>query len=356
MEVLNNSICDDINSNKEILNNSVSLSLSSETKTNIKENIYLFNNEKIMNIGKNWKEHITSLILSDSKNKCNISEEKISHKVHMKKNREQDDSYKYKIIGAKTIHYISELLIPSTKYVLYCKNTNEEKIEIILDLNTLHIKYITEFKNITMIPNKNIFVDIQILYNINNIAYNPYSELINNIMIFNKTLKHKDNRPVWIYGGSYKKGIDNFRKYIKSFSIDENKFLPDIIACDTIIMNTILPITLNDIKNRCIGNNEYIFVGFEQIKIKIKTNSFLSNINSYKYIYIFTGDENLGKRHIAYSLNTENIYETKFSSVLPSKMNYDIVIISPNSEFTYLDIIDKYNENYVFISVHFSKI
>ena len=409
MDVLNNSekdICDYVNSklfitNKDNIDNSVSLSVSSDT--NIKENIYLFNNKKIMNIEKNWKEYITSIILSDSKNASeDLSIEKeISHKVYVKRNRDvydttdttmnlsehivdkelfseayakqntennwnamevsryfpestKENTYKYKIIGAKTVHYISELLIPHTKYILYCKNINDKKIEIIIGVNTLHIKYITEFKNITMIPNKNIFIDIQVLYNINNHSYNPYSELINNIMLFNKTLKHKDNRPVWIYGGSCKKGINYFRQYIKSFSIDENKILPDIIACDTIIMSTILQITLNDIKNKCIGNNEYIFVGFE--KIRIKNNSLLSKINSCKHIYIFTGDKNLGKRHIAHSLNTDNIYETKFSLVLPNELNHDIVIISPNSNFTYLDIIDKYNGNYVFISVHFSKV
>lgn len=368
-------MCDYMNSSLFVdteIDDSVSITISSDENTsintniNINENIYLFNHEKLISIGKNWKEYITSLMSSDSKNVSdNLSiENELSYKVNIKRNREWNDSYKYKIIGAKTIYYISEFLIPSTKYIIYCKNINEKKIEITLGVNILHIKYVTQFKNITMIPNKNIFIDIQILYSINNLSFNPYSELINNIIIFNKTVKHKDTRPVWIYGGSYTKGINYFRKYIKSFSIDENKILPDIIACDTIIMSNILPVTLNNIKNRCIGNNEYIFVGFEQIKItnkitnknKNKNNFFLSKINLCKHVYIFTGDKNIGKRHIAHRLNTDNIYETKFSYVLPNEMKYDIVIISPNSEFTYLDIIDKYDGNYIFISVHFSKV
>ena len=73
MDVLNNSeknICDYINSklfisNKGNLNNSLSFSMSSETNT--LENIHLFNNEKMMNTGKTWKEYITSLILCDSR-------------------------------------------------------------------------------------------------------------------------------------------------------------------------------------------------------------------------------------------------------------------------------------------------
>jgi len=284
--------------------------------------------------------------------------------------------YTYKIIGATSIHYISDNLTQCIKYVLYCKNKYDEKIEIIIGINMLHMKHVTQFENITMVPNKKIFINIQLFYN--SYFFDPYEELINNITIFNKTMKHKDLRPIWIYGGSCEEGIDFFKESIKSFSIDKNEILPDIIACDTIIIGT-SGININDIKKRCIGNNEYIFVGFENI---IKKEHFLPKYGSAKNVYIFTGDKYLGKRHIAYNLNKKitnnkiecaslfynnvcfkenkiepcDVYETKGSSVLPNKMNHDIVIISPDSKFTYLDIIEKYNGNYNFISIHFSKI
>jgi hypothetical protein len=125
-------------------------------------------------------------------------------------------------------------------------------------------------------------------------------------------------------------------------------------------------ITIQHIKNKCIGNNEYIYLDFNIICFKENHNNFLSKMCSYlKYVYIFTGDKNLGKTHIANMFHKKKIYETYYSSKLPDKMNYDIVIINQDTNqdtanqyisHKYNDIISRYNKNTIFISVHFSMV
>jgi hypothetical protein len=220
-------------------------------------------------------------------------------------NTEYNSIYNYRVFGLKVIHYISKTYLPKTKYILYCKNSSNNKLELILGENTIkmksidnpndandvndandandtndanyvddidYIEYIENtciqkniyhsniLKNMTMICSKNIYINIKYIHNIN-----PYQMLKNNLNLFIKTPKHKDKRPVWIYGGTYIKGIDYFRKYIPSFGLDDYDILPTFIACNTIIMSSNPYIKIQHIKNKCIGNNEYIYLDFNII-------------------------------------------------------------------------------------------
>ena len=260
---------------------------------------------------------------------------------------------KYKIVGFNVHHYISHMLTHDKNYIIYGINKQGNKIEITFGNNILEIKNIEEYKLITMIPKKNIVIDLLMLYN-QQFRMNQYDKFIKNIHNFTKTEKYMDKRPVWIFGGSYQKGIEHFRKYINTFSIEENGILPDMIACNTIIIPNNSNVTVNKIKERCIGDNEYIFVGFEKIRTD---KTFFSKIHRHKYVYIFTGEHNLGKHYIAQYFHTKTVYEAKYLYFLPSEMNHNIVIINSDSFISCENIINRYNnDNYVFISVHFSRI
>lgn len=294
----------------------------------------------------NLLERSSDSVVNTKGNKMNLSERSV-----YKENTQND--LEYKIIGMRLIYYISDSFVPSTKYIIYCKNNNN-KIEIILDSDNeiMQIRKTNNFKFITMICSKNIYIDINNLSNIN-----AYDILSKNIHIFNKTIKHKEKRPVWIFGGSYNNAIKYFGKKMKSYSIDENKILPTVITSNSIIMSSYssdLNITIEDIKKNCIGNNEYIFVGFE--KIINKNISLLSKMCYIKYVYIFTGERNVGKRYISTIFNGKSVYETIYSETLPNIMDYDFVIINSEFRFTYNDIINRYKGNNIFVSVHFTRI
>jgi hypothetical protein len=262
-----------------------------------------------------------------------------------------------KLIGINFIHYVSNMET-KTKYILCCLDDCLNRKQIILNNDILEIKNVEKFNGLTIIPK--YFIEIpdfeshdSLNMDINDFIKSCY-DLILNHNLFKKTLRHKDKRPVWFFGGSSKNG----KKYITSrlnlskFLLNKHNFLPDLIECDVIVLGENNKYQLEDIKKRCIGENEYIYINIEE-----KVSSYARLLFSRcKYIYIFIGESNIGKTYISQHIENVDIYETDSSSILPTKLTQNIIILGQRYIFDIDDIISKYNKNCVFIYVEFQKI
>lgn len=262
-----------------------------------------------------------------------------------------------KLIGINVIYFVSNMET-KTKYILCCLDNDFKRKQIILSNDIIEIKTVEKFNGLTMIPK--YFIEIPnfennelINMNIEEYIKSCYDLMLND-KLFKKTIRYKDKRPVWFIGGSSKNG----KKYISKklnlskFMLNKHDFLPDLIECDIIVLSENNRYPIEDIKKRCIGNNEYIYIDIEE-KISSYPRLFFSRC---RYIYIFIGESNIGKTHISQNLEGVDIYETDSSPILPDKMISNIIILGKRYIFDIDDIISRYNKNCIFIYVEFSKI
>lgn len=262
-----------------------------------------------------------------------------------------------KLIGGKVVHYVSNMET-YTKYILCCLSKDNYRKQIIFDKNTIQIKNVEYFNGYTMIPTNFIELpDIEENENFNKqitFIQNLLNQLLLNLHFFKKTIRHKDKRPVWFFQGSSKqaKKFISSNTNISKFLLNKHKFLPDLIECDIIVLSENNSYNFEDIKSRCIGDNEYILVNFEE-KIT-STNTF--TFSKHKFVYLFIGDSNIGKSYIAHSIKNVDIYETDSSINLPNVLTETIIVIGNKYIFGIDDIVNRYTGNYTFIYVEFSKI
>jgi hypothetical protein len=269
-----------------------------------------------------------------------------------------------KLLGIKLVHYV-HFMETYTRFILcFITNNNEKKQIIINNINnkdkSLYIKTVLLFDEFSLIPYDLLELPDLDLNNIdtnidlNNIIYEFINIYIFKYNSFTKTVKYKDKRPIWFFGGSCNKA----KKYISSktniskFNLDEHNFLPTLIECDIIVMDNNEIYNINDIKKRCIGHNEFIKVNFEE---KITPISHRYIFYKKKYVYIFIGTSNLGKSYIANSLEGLSIYEIDSNINLPDKLDANIIIIGGKNNIDINDIISKYYGNYTFFYVDFNR-
>lgn len=270
-----------------------------------------------------------------------------------------------KLLGIKLLHYV-HFMETYTRFILcFITNNNEKKEIIINNINnkdkSLYIKTVLLFDDFSLIPNtllelpdidfNNIDTYIDTNIDINKIVYEFIHTYILKCNIFTKTIKYKDKRPIWLFGGSCAKA----KKYISSktniskFYLDEYNFLPTLIECDIIVLDDNETYNIDNIKKRCIGHNEFIKVNFYEKITSISPRYFFYK---KKYVYIFIGTSNLGKSYIANSLNELSIYEIDSNINLPDELYSNIIIIG-DSNIDINDVISKYYGNYRFFYVEF---
>lgn len=262
-----------------------------------------------------------------------------------------------KLLGIKINHYISNME-SYTKYILCFISINGDKKQIIYDTKinndiSFYIKNVESFNGLSLIPTE--LISIPFFDN----NYDNIDDFIKIILLklhsFKKTIRYKDKRPIWLFGGSSKnaKRFISSKTNISKFDLYEHNFLPDLIECDIIILNdNKYDInSVNNIKKKCIGNNEFIYVNFEEIYY---SNSPLYIFRKKQYVYIFIGDTNLGKSYIAHSLQNLTVYETDENNSLPDFLDHNIVIINKSTQIDIEDIMSRYNGKNTFFLVEFS--
>ena len=198
----------------------------------------------------------------------------------------------------------------------------------------------------------NMLVNIENHLSLNKTKY--YYFLLNNINAFSKTDKYKYKRPVWFFKGTdtYSKNFIADKTNISKYFIDKYNFIPDLIECDIIVFPDKYDINDSEIKQRCVGNNEYISVLFEH---KV-TNNIGYFFRKKRYIYIFIGEPNIGKTYLANSLGI-HVFETKYHSTLPTYIEENIIIIGNDKVYDIdLDILPRFKGNCIFIYVEFNYI
>jgi hypothetical protein len=253
------------------------------------------------------------------------------------------------ILGIKIIYYVYNIEFKK-KYLIYCLYNNKQRILITINDNQINVENIDFFNEYTLIPT--IKIEFPIKYFINNHKSFEFKfELFKDK--FKKTKRHKDKRLVWFYVGP-----SNSKEYIlentdmSCFDLVKHNFLPDLIECDIIITEEEIKsnFSYDEIKKRCIGDNEYIIVYFNKINDNIKKYWY----KRYNYVYIFNGDKYTGKRYIANKIKNMSIYETDSNYILPNNLKENVIIIGNKYKFTINDIMSKYKGNNIFINVEFS--
>jgi len=257
------------------------------------------------------------------------------------------------LLGLKIKYSVNFFDIECQKktYILCILTENMEKKEITLHNDHLKIENVNNFNGFSLIPDNPI--------NISGIELDKINGLVDYIdsninVLFKKTLKFKQHRPIWFFGGSYEKGkrhissLTNISKYL----LIDTLYIPTIIECDIIVLPNEGEKYINYLKKKCLGNNEYIYVNFEE---KVMSPSKFS-LRKIKYVYIFIGESNIGKTHIAQSLRDMTIYETNSSEELPEVLYADIVILGNRYIHDIENIISRYRNNTIFIYVEFQKI
>lgn len=73
-------------------------------------------------------------------------------------------------------------------------------------------------------------------------------------------------------------------------------------------------------------------------------------------IWIFRGDSFLGKSYLAtFIASDKTIYETDISNILPSKLNYDVIVLGNKYKFSKEDLEERISNDREIIYVNFSK-
>ena len=95
--------------------------------------------------------------------------------------------------------------------------------------------------------------------------YYPSGGYSVNLELFTQTIRHKQNRPVWIFKGKSNAGKSFLASHLKDMSVyetDSSEVLPEKIKSDVIVMGNKYDFTLDEIKNRIFGNAEIKIVEF----------------------------------------------------------------------------------------------
>lgn len=263
-----------------------------------------------------------------------------------------------KIFGIKVRYYVKSMNF-QIKFILCCLTDKKEKIAIEIDEHDLKINKVSSFNGFSLIPKSfsNISISDTYINDSDGILVNKdlyYRYLLNNIDVFSKTMKYKEKRPVWFFKGSNSKAKNYIadKTNISKFYIDKYNFIPDLIECDIIVFPDNYVVPDNTFTNRCIGNNEYISVSFETKM----NNNIKYMFRNKRYIYIFIGEPNIGKKYIANSLGLE-IFETDKYTVLPERIEENIIIMGKTKVYDIdLDIIPRFRGDCRFIYVEFNYI
>ena len=87
-----------------------------------------------------------------------------------------------------------------------------------------------------------------------------------NMNLFNETIRHKKNRPVWIFLGKSNSGksfISSKIKDLKVYETDSSNTLPEKITESIVVLGNKYQYTVEDIKSRLFGNVDVQIVEFK---------------------------------------------------------------------------------------------
>ena len=95
--------------------------------------------------------------------------------------------------------------------------------------------------------------------------YYPSGGYTVNMYLFEKTIRAKEKRPVWLFYGNSNLGksfLSDKMIYLTKYETDSNKELPTTITESIIVVGNKYKFTIDDIKNRIFGEYELILVNF----------------------------------------------------------------------------------------------
>lgn len=232
----------------------------------------------------------------------------------------------FTIIGLRYFYHSSGKMT----YIFCAIDSNGKRLEIHVNDE---IQVIYQNCGYTWIPKSRFKIDSlkDILLYCNDIDIN-----------FTKTIRHMEKKPVWIFIGLYNVISPILNTLALSvFDITKHNF-------NGKISSDIIYAGLNDYSELCSEDYLYITVNF-------KVNRIISAAER-DYIYIFTGNSNIGKSYISHKTSLL-VYETDQSPILPDKFDndYDIIVIGNKYLFDIDSIISKISKTVNIIHCDFSK-
>jgi len=172
-----------------------------------------------------------------------------------------------RIIGLRVIHKPNK----PDEYLINAVLSDNSKIEIYLSNDFKTSKKVSKFRGYTFILFKSpIIPDLEIGQSSYSSEIFNFDEKSFNIDLtkFEKTVRYKEKRPVWLFKGPSNMGKSFIAEHcsLKSYETDMSDKLPDEIDADIIVIGNKYKYSIEDIKSKCIGNNEYILVEFSSIE------------------------------------------------------------------------------------------
>jgi hypothetical protein len=144
--------------------------------------------------------------------------------------------------------------------------TFRPKKKLILDLD---LKLCENNKNYYLENmNNRIENDIFIFDELGDDKYYPTGFYQINTEQFEKTIRHRENRLVWIFKGKSNVGksfLANKLKKMTIYETDYNAILPDEIIEDVVVIGNKYNFTIEDIKKNIFGNFNLILVDFKEL-------------------------------------------------------------------------------------------
>ena len=172
-----------------------------------------------------------------------------------------------RIIGFRYLHESDS----SSKHIVCGLKSDNSRVEITLSAKDgVNVTSVERFSGYTWIPKEQLNVpniDIrQESYNSDVFSYDSNGYILD-IEKFKKTPRHKDKRPVWIFVGpsNIGKSFISSRCDLISYETDIFSELPEQIIADIIVIGNKYKFEIEDIKNRCVGDNEFTLVNFSPI-------------------------------------------------------------------------------------------
>jgi glycerol-3-phosphate cytidylyltransferase-like family protein len=272
-----------------------------------------------------------------------------------------------RIIGLNVIHKFDKLYANFIIIAAEIKDSIIKIIEIYLSDSNIHCKYITKIPGFTWrfrnkSQNTKLTLELtpdfnaidQDIYTSEVFSFNKFTNKFHvSLDFFEKSIRHLDQRPVWLFIGPMQLGPMIISSDCKNISskllnlLQDEQFNQDIIVIGN--KSHVNPI---DVTKNCAGINYYITVTFNLMHDPNILDESLNN----NFVFLFVGASNLGKSFIAMNCLTLKSYETDQSNILPDKLECNIVVIGNRKKFEIEDIKSRFNEDKIFILVTFQKL
>ena len=172
-----------------------------------------------------------------------------------------------RIIGLRYLHGADR----TSSHIICGIKSDNSRVEITLsEKDGVNVRLVESFCGYTWMQKKQLNVpDIDIGQEsyISDVFSYDLDGYILDMEKFKKTPRHKDKRPVWIFVGpsNIGKSFIASKCDLISYETDMCSELPEQIIADIIVLGNKYQFDIENIKSRCVGDNEFTIVNFSPI-------------------------------------------------------------------------------------------